>query len=216
MQEQFWHERWENNQIGFHQTLVNPFLEQYLSALALNKNAHIFVPLCGKTLDIHWLIQQGFRVSGVELSEIAIQQLFAELNLPHQVIHTKQFKHYHAENLDIYVGNIFDLTDALLPQVDAVYDRAALVALPPNMRKMYVQHLLSITHQAAQLLIHFQYPQQDLEGPPFSISDEEIKDLYSILPHKKLLKAQQLYHDSLNQRIHNNSEIWEKVWLIHA
>ncbi|WP_246614962.1 hypothetical protein [Agarivorans litoreus] len=81
MHEQFWHQKWEKDEIGFHEGEVNRFLYDYFNVLKLAAGARVFVPLCGKTRDIAWLLDKGMKVVGVELSEHAIKQLFAELNL---------------------------------------------------------------------------------------------------------------------------------------
>jgi thiopurine S-methyltransferase len=178
MDESFWFQRWETNNIGFHQSEANPLLVNAFKELALAKGSRVFLPLCGKTLDIAWLLSKGYRVAGAELSELAIDQLFIELGVVPQILEVSQVKHYSATNIDIFVGNIFYLSDKMLGPVDAIYDRAALVALPEEMRHRYTAHLMEITAKAPQLLICFEYDQALMEGPPFSISDEEINQHY--------------------------------------
>ena len=179
MDESFWFQRWETNNIGFHQSEANPLLVNAFKELALAKGSRVFLPLCGKTLDISWLLSNGYRVAGSELSELAIEQLFIELGIEPQILEVDQIKHYSATNLDIFVGNIFCLSNKMIGSVDAIYDRAALVALPEEMRHRYTAHLMEITNKAPQLLICFEYDQTLMEGPPFSISDEEIDKHYS-------------------------------------
>lgn len=178
MDAQFWHDRWTSNEIGFHKSEANPLLVKYLGELSLSKGSRIFLPLCGKTLDIGWLLSRGFQVAGAELSGIAIQQLFAQLGVTPTITKVGALDHYHAPQLDIFVGDIFNVTPEMLGQVDAVYDRAALVALPPQMRARYTAHLASLTAQAPQLLISFEYDQQAMEGPPFSVTTAEIHQQY--------------------------------------
>jgi len=139
---------------------------------------HLFLPLCGKTLDIPWLLASGFRVAGAELSKMAVEQLFAELGVEPDITRLGTIDHYRARDLDIFVGDIFELSRALIGPVDAVYDRAALVALPADMRSRYTAHLTEITAQAPQLLICYEYDQSLLEGPPFSIHGEEVQRRY--------------------------------------
>lgn len=179
MEADFWHRKWESNQLGFHQKEENPLLVKYFSALQLDEHGKVFVPLCGKTLDIHWLLSHGKRVVGAELSELAVKQLFADLSIVPTVEMAGELIHYHAENIDIFVGDIFQLTAELLGPVDAIYDRAALVALPEPMREKYSQHLMAITHSAEQLIICYQYDQNLLSGPPFSITDKELTAHYA-------------------------------------
>jgi thiopurine S-methyltransferase len=178
MEADFWHSRWENMQIGFHEGAVNRMLAAHLGVLALAPHARIFLPLCGKTRDIAWLLAQGYRVAGAELSEIAVRQLFEELGVTPEVTSHETLKRYAATGLDIFVGNMFDLTDDLLGPVDAVYDRAALVALPEGMRGQYTAHLARITGQAPQLLVTFEYDQSVMAGPPFSLSEAEVRAHY--------------------------------------
>lgn len=178
MEPDFWHQKWGSNVIGFHKHEANPLLVSHIESLVLTDGSRVFVPLCGKTLDISWLISQGHRVVGVELSEIAVNQLFDELNLTPIITTKGPLTLYSADNIDIYVGNVFDLTKELIGTVDAIYDRAALVALPLDMRTRYSKHLIEITKSASQLLITFEYDQSIINGPPFSISNLEINQHY--------------------------------------
>ena len=178
MDAHYWQQRWENNDIGFHRRDAHPWLVDHLGQLSLKPQSRLFLPLCGKTLDIGWLLAQGYRVVGVELSQSAIAQLFAELGSDPTVTQAGKLKHYQAENLDVFVGDLFDLSDETLGLVDAIYDRAALVALLAPLRRRYAAHLIEITRRAPQLLITFEYDQQCMDGPPFSVSEEEIKEHY--------------------------------------
>lgn len=178
MEPEFWNEKWSNREIAFHSANVHPFLAGQLSILALRPGARIFLPLCGKTLDIHWLLKQDFQVVGVELVETAVQELFEELGRSPEIIKRGKLKLYRDENIDIYVGDIFDLDLAEVNKIDAVYDRAALVALPEKMRKKYADQVIKLTGSAPQLLITFEYDQAEMDGPPFSISRPALSRLY--------------------------------------
>jgi len=178
MHHDFWHQRWQNQQIGFHLNEVNPFLLAHFQALKLQPGQRILVPLCGKTLDIHWLLTQGLQVVGVELSALAVDALFAELNLVPEITQAGALKHYRTAQLAVSQGDFFALDQSLLGPVDAVYDRAALIALPNEMRRQYCQHLINLTHTAPQLLISFAYDQSLVPGPPFSVSQEEVGTHY--------------------------------------
>ncbi|MEO0407553.1 MAG: thiopurine S-methyltransferase [Cyanobacteria bacterium P01_A01_bin.135] len=179
MDENFWLQKWQTNQIAFHKSEANPALVQHFSALALNQGSRIFVPLCGKTLDIGWLRSQGYRVAGAELAELAVTQLFDELGVAPTVSVAGETQRYSAEGIDIFVGDIFDVSAELLGPVDGVYDRAALVALPKDVRDRYTAHLIEITGGAPQLLVTFEYDPAVMTGPPFSITGEEVKRHYS-------------------------------------
>lgn len=178
MDTDFWLQRWQNNEIGFHQSEANPLLVAHFAHLPVERDARVFVPLCGKSLDIPWLLSRGYRVAGAELSELAIEQFFNELGVTPEVSEAGGLKRYAATHVDIFVGDFFDLTADMLGPVDAIYDRAALVALPETMRPRYAKHLASVTANAPQFLITFEYDQSKMDGPPFSVSDREVRILY--------------------------------------
>ncbi len=178
MDPDFWHQKWERNDIGFHRAEANPLLVEYFGRLPARKGGRIFLPLCGKTLDIAWLLARGYRVAGAELSRTAVEQLFAGLGVEPGITETGEWSRYSASGINIFVGDIFRLSGAALGPVDAVYDRAALVALPAEMRARYTAHLEEITAGAPQLLICYEYDQALAEGPPFSVSDEEVDRHY--------------------------------------
>ena len=186
MDTNFWHQRWQSNEIGFHESQANSLLVSNLNALCLAQSDRVFLPLCGKTLDIAWLLSMGYRVAGVELSELAVMQLFDALAIDPVITNTGDLKHYSATGLDIFSGDIFQLDRNILGAVEAVYDRAALVALPQAMRHQYSQHVIAMTANARQLVITFEYDQSAMNGPPFSISYEELnqhyKNNYEITP----------------------------------
>jgi thiopurine S-methyltransferase len=187
MDPNFWHSRWESDQIGFHINQANPLLVEFFPTLSLKKSSRVFLPLCGKTLDIHWLLDQGFQVVGVELSKKAITQLFQELGIEPEIRTLDKLEHFSAEGIDIFVGNLFDLSKAHIGKIDAIYDRAALVALPLDMRISYTNHLTQIAENAPQLLICFEYDPSSMEGPPFSIEREEVLSHYNkYYNHKNL------------------------------
>lgn len=178
MEVNFWRQRWESNRIAFHKSEAHPLLVAHWNKLALPTGSRVFVPLCGKTLDIAWLLSQGYRVVGAELIEIAIEQLFDELKIVPEISNLGAVSRYSAPDIDIFVGNVLSVTGDRLGAVDAVYDRAALVALPEALRRRYTAHLAAITGVAPQLLITFEYDQALMAGPPFSISAEEINRHY--------------------------------------
>jgi thiopurine S-methyltransferase len=209
MQADFWHQKWQKNEIGFHLPEANPLLVKHFSKLQLKKGARVFLPLCGKTLDIAWLLAQGYRVAGAELSVIAIEELFKNLNLTPNINTLGEISHYSAANIDIFVGDIFKVSPAMLGAVDAVYDRAALVALPDEMRKLYTAHLQTLTNQAPQLLICFEYDQTLHVGPPFSISAEEVKQHYQTNYDVTLLAS-----EALAGGLKGQYSAIENVWLL--
>ena len=184
MEHHFWLQKWQKNEIGFHLPNVNPSLVEHFHLLNLKSAAtpnfkpRILLPLCGKTLDIDWLLAQGYSVAGAELSRIAIEDLFKNLNLTPVIKILGEVTLFSAANIDVFLCDIFKLTSAMLGTVHAVYDRAALVALPSETRKRYTAHLSALTNHAPQLLICFEYDQNLLAGPPFSINEQEVRQHY--------------------------------------
>jgi thiopurine S-methyltransferase len=177
MDADFWHEKWRKQEIAFHERQANPLLVKHFDELSLSPGSRVFVPLCGKTLDISWLRERGHRVAGAELSRTAVEQLFEQLELTPRIV-AGTVDRYSADNVDIFVGDIFHLTSAMLGPIDAVYDRAALVAFPHGMRHRYTAHLKAITGVSPQLLITYEYDQQQMAGPPFSVPSDEVQQLY--------------------------------------
>lgn len=179
MDASFWKDRWERGEIAFHEKQANQFLVKYFNKLSLAKGSRVFVPLCGKTLDIAWLLAQGYRVAGAELSEIAVKQLFEGLGVEPKIAELGSVQRWRAQNIDIFLGDLFQVTREMLGPVDAIYDRAALVALPKEMRDRYTEHLVQIAENAPQLVIAYEYDQSVVNGPPFSVSQDEVRRHYT-------------------------------------
>lgn len=179
MDHSFWHKRWDTGRIGFHVDRPNPLLLRHFASLALAEDSRIFVPLCGKTLDIAWLLSRGHRVVGIELSELAIVQLFQELDMKPGISGHGPLKLYSAPGIDIFVGDFFALGPGLLGPVDAIFDRAALIALPKPMRAAYANQMVSLDETAAHLLICLEYEPGLIEGPPFSVGAVEVRQHYA-------------------------------------
>ncbi len=179
MEPEFWHDRWRTGQIGFHQTDVDKLLVQYWAALDAAPKSHVFVPLCGKSLDIIWLLQRGVSITGIELSAVAIESFCVEHGIPARRRTLADFDVYEAAQLRLFRGDFFSLTAELLGEVSAIYDRAALISWTPQMRAPYLAHLDSLTNVGAKtLLITMEYPQQQMQGPPFSIGAADVDRLY--------------------------------------
>jgi thiopurine S-methyltransferase len=179
MEKDFWLECWERQEIGFHQNEINPYLRQYWPDLHTGDAARVFVPLCGKSRDLRWLREQGHTVLGVELSPLAVQAFFEENGLHPQRAAAARFDRYEADGFHLLCGDFFDLHQDDLGKVEAVYDRASLVALPPEMRERYVRHLSGLLPPGTRmLLVTFDYPQAEMPGPPFAVSPQEVERLY--------------------------------------
>lgn len=196
MEADFWHDRWEKDLTGFHLDEVNPYLKENWSVLNLKPGARVFVPLCGKSLDLIWLAEQGFEVIGIELSPLAVQAFFSENNLTAERTHVDALEYWKSENISLYCGDFFALTTQILGPIDAVYDRASLVALPPAMRQEYATKLTEITQSAPKLLVTLEYEQSKMDGPPFSVSEDEVKALYQANYQVKQLTAQDVLGDN--------------------
>jgi thiopurine S-methyltransferase len=180
VQPEFWHKRWCSGQIGFHQSTVDRHLKAYWPALKQPPNSAVFVPLCGKSLDLKWLHNRGHAVVGVEISPAAVETFCLEQGIPARRRVCAGFEIFEAERLQLFCGDFFALTPALLGSVSAVYDRASLIAWPPAMRASYVEHITRLTTPGTPtLLIAVEYPEMQLEGPPFSVTGDVIDRLYS-------------------------------------
>ena len=180
MQPDFWHQRWADNQIGFHQDAPTPLLLKHWPGLGIAAGAQVFVPLAGKSLDMAWLASQGHRVLGVELSQLAVEQFFAEHDLQPGIRETKYGRHYTANGIELICGDAFALDADALRDCAAVFDRAALIALPPELRERYASELYaSLPTGSRGLLVTLEYPQEERPGPPFSVTEDEVRALYS-------------------------------------
>lgn len=180
MRPEFWQDRWRSGQIGFHQSSPDRNLLQHWSDLRLASGSRVFVPLCGKSLDLIWLRDQGYSVVGVELSDIAVQAFFMENGIAARRRIIDGFDIHESPGLVLLCGDYFALTRALLGPVAAVYDRAALISWTEELRAPYALHLAALTDRGTQtLLITLEYPQPQMTGPPFSIDSGEIERLHS-------------------------------------
>ena len=180
LEKEFWLDRWRANQIGFHQADFNARLQRHWPSLGVPDGASVFVPLCGKSRDMLWLAGRGHRVIGVELSMLAAEAFFAEASAPHTHRQSGPFTVFENERIAVWCGDFFDLTAGDLREVAAVFDRGALVALPPPMRRRYAEHLLTILPRRARiLLLTLEYDQALASGPPFSVQPGEVAQLFA-------------------------------------
>jgi thiopurine S-methyltransferase len=182
MDAQFWLQRWQEGQIGFHRGEVMPLLEQYWPSLGMPAGGRVFVPLAGKTLDMHWLAAQGLQVLGCELSPLAVDAFFLEAGLAPRVERDADGLHHRAGAIDLVQGDVSALRADTLATMDAFYDRAALIALPPAMRRRYVEQVYGKLPAGSRgLLITLEYPPEEKDGPPFPIPEAEVQALFA--PH---------------------------------
>jgi len=179
MDPDFWHARWEANQIGFHQDEINTYLERYWPTLGLAPGSRVLVPLCGKSLDLLWLREQGHTVVGVELSRIAIQAFFEENGVSPAIDKKAHCTRWSCEGIELLCGDFFDLEAGDLGRVDALYDRAALIALTGAQRQRYAQRLGDLLQPGTPgLLVTLDYEQSRMDGPPFAVPDNEVRRLF--------------------------------------
>lgn len=197
MEAEFWHDCWERGRLGFHQLDFNQHMMEYMPQLELQPGAHILVPLCGKSLDMLWLLEQGFAVTGIELSQKAVEDFFTENSLEFDARETETGIIYRHGRLEIRCTDLFETGLDWLAPIDAVYDRAALPALPPEMRRDYATLMLQhLPLNALILLQAMEYPQHEMQGPPFSVDPSEIEELYGLCCTIDMLHSE----DCLDQR----------------
>lgn len=216
MNPEFWHNRWQEKRTGFHQSEVNPLLIKYWSKLNLPAGSRVFVPLCGKSIDMIWLAAQGYDIVGVELVESAVKEFFSENRILHTIInhpHNPNIKYYHWQHenqkIEILVADIFSLSIEDIDYIDAVYDKAALIALPADMRPDYSEQIRKVSDNAPQLLITLNYDQSKKDGPPFSINHEQVQQYYG--SHYQICK---LASEPSSIGSAPNLKVTEHIWLL--
>ena len=179
MDPQFWHQRWADNQIGFHQDKPTPLLLKHWSAIGAAPGSRVFVPLAGKSLDLAWFAAQGHDVLGVELSQRAVEGFFEEHGLVPSITESRFGIHYAAGRIELICGDAFALDAEALAGCGAVFDRAALIALPAELRRPYARELYARLPRGCRgLLITLEYPEHEKAGPPFSVPAAEVRALY--------------------------------------
>jgi len=185
-----WLKFWENNETNWHGDNVTQELIEYFELFELEPRDKVFVPLCGKSLDMLYIMNQGFSVVGVEISEIGVRQFFSENNLTYKITKVDDFDLYSSENLEIYCGDFFSLTSKHLNNVKAVLDSKSLIALEPDLRQKYAKHLNDIISLGVRiLLVTLNYPQHQMSGPPFSVDESEVESLFSMAFESRKLKS---------------------------
>ncbi|MGF1477650.1 MAG: thiopurine S-methyltransferase [Geminicoccaceae bacterium] len=209
MEAAFWQERWQQNKIAFHEAQPNALLSAHWSRLSLKQGSRVFVPLCGKTTDLAWLAARGHHVVGIELNQAAVDEVFRTMGLDPAVSRQGDLIRYQSRHVVVFVGDFFDFSPDLLGSVDAVYDRAALVALPPEMREAYSRHLTTLAGRAPQFLISYDYDQSQTEGPPFSVTSEEIGELYGDQYEQELVASVEI-----SGRLAERCSGTENAWLL--
>jgi len=208
MQPDFWIKRWEKNEIGFHRNEINPFLKKFGEKL-LDPGKNVVVPLCGKSLDLLWIARKSARVTGIELSSIAIECFFLENELDFK----KEKYFYSSDNITILEQDLFAIDPEELKHTNLVFDRASLIALPPELRKKYAEFIIGLNPEKI-LLITLDYNQNEMNGPPFSVSDEEVNTLYGQSYNIKLLESVNNLEREPRFREKGMTSLFEKCFLL--
>jgi thiopurine S-methyltransferase len=207
---EFWQERWRNSQIGFHQSAIDRHLKAYWPGMGLAADSGVFVPLCGKSLDMLWLRDRGHSVIGAELSAIALEAFCIENGIAARRRQLNDFDVYEAEHLRLFRGDFFALTPQLLGEPGAVYDRAALMSWAPELLGRYVRHMTALTMPRTQtLLIVLEYRQNEMQGPPFSVSAEEVERLYARHHEIRLLGREDILENEPRLRSRGLTQLHE-------
>jgi thiopurine S-methyltransferase len=210
---QHWLDRWQQDRIGFHEAGVNRHLQNWFPRFAPAPGGRVFLPLCGKAVDIHWIAQQGFEVIGVELSQIAIEAFFKENSLDFERSESARFGIYQAANITLLQGDFFDLNKADLTNCQLVYDRAALIAMEREDRPRYYDHMLSILPGGCDmLLITLEYDQAEMLGPPFSVATDEVLQRYRDAFAIQMLETNNIIEESPRWRKVGLSALQEAVF----
>lgn len=220
MHPEFWLERWQRNEIGFHQDRPHPALEAHWARLGLNGGERVFVPLAGKSRDMAWLAQHGFSVLGVELSRVAVEAFFAEAHLTPETDSLttnapQPLLKYAGAGITLLCGNFFDLTVEQIGRFGAVFDRAALVALPPAMRRDYAEQMLRLSPPGTKtLLVTLEYDQERMPGPPHNVSESEVRALFGTRYRVELLARTNQLADFPKFAKAGVDHLSESVWLL--
>jgi len=211
-----WKKAWASNQIDFHQTQITPLLQSYWPTLKLPDNAHVFVPLCGKSLDMSWLLAQGYHITGVETSPVAVAAFFLANQLTPVQTRQGKFTRWRSEQIDIYCGDYFNLSPSELAGIDVVYDHAALQAFSPAMRPRYVRHLIDILPKNSPiLLLATAYPEAD-EPDNLREIDAEIMALYQAEFSIELLHGEAGFERHPGYGHESAERTEEKVYLLRV
>jgi thiopurine S-methyltransferase len=213
MDPQFWHERWQQGQIGFHQPDYHPALLREWPGLGLDSGSRVFVPLCGRSLDMAWLAQRGHRVVGIELSPIAVEGFFRHESLAPAVSAMGALSRHAAGPYELVCGDFFELTAETLGPVAGWYDRAAVIALPPALRRHYAAHLAALLPRGARgLLVTHDYVQAEMDGPPFSVTPEEVAELFAASFTVELVERKDCLPDNPRFRERGLSAFHESIF----
>ncbi|HKJ30390.1 MAG TPA: thiopurine S-methyltransferase [Balneolales bacterium] len=217
MELSFWRSKWKKGQTGFHSPIVNPNLKKFWPEFSVKNKGTVLVPLCGKSLDMLWLRDMGYKIIGVEISEIACHDFFEENKLSYQKRSFASFSIFEGNNISIWQGDFFKLVSSYIPKLVGIYDRAALVALPEPKRLQYSKKILALSSDFTHIFLHtFEYPDNEMKGPPFSVSEKEIHVLYGKNFQIERLKSVDILSNNEKFQKRGLSELMEKIYHLHA
>ncbi len=216
MQQSYWEARWRKRKTGFHRADVNPALVNHWDALRISSGNTVAVPFCGKAVDMVWLRDRGYEVIGIEFVEQACREFFEEhTTTKPDVRKSKRGLVFSGEAITLHCADLFKLTPSDTGPARALYDRASLVAIPPEIRPRYVEKLGELFPDVReQLLISFEYDTDIMQGPPFSVEETEIRALYEADFCVTLLSEKDLLPESEKYRRIGLPEMIQKVWRI--
>lgn len=215
MDASFWHQRWERAEISFHKHEIHPHLERFWGRLQLAAGQRVFVPLCGKSLDMLWLAGEGHPVTGVEISPLAVAAFFEENQLQPRRFMDGPLEVWEADEVRILCGDFFALEPRHIADCAAVYDRASLIALPPAMRADYARQLSTILPAGSlTLLVTMEYDQSKRPGPPFAVTEDEVRRLYEPTAQVDLLYVEDALAPDSPWRRQGLTWLEEKVYRI--
>jgi thiopurine S-methyltransferase len=216
MDPDFWHQRWQRGETGWHQDEINLHLQEHWSRLGVAPTEQVFVPLCGKSLDLLWLAGQGHPVLGVEISAVGVESFFRENGLKPQITDAPPFRRYRVDELTVLCGDFFALTPGHLQGVTAVFDRASLIALPPELRPRYAEHLQGLLRPETRiLLVTLDYDQAEMAGPPFSVGEEEVRKLLGGRFDIRRLAELDVWAENPRFQQRGLSRLLERVYELH-
>ena len=216
MEPEFWHQRWRTGQIGFHNDAIHWALKQHWQDLGVDSNEPVLVPLSGKTLDMRWLRSQGHPVTGVELDPIAVGDFFTEWGrTPRSVapLTRHELSGFEADGICLWQGDFFAYRND--HPFQAFYDRAALIALPADMRIRYMQQLRDcLAPSGIGLLVTLEYDQKQKDGPPFSVLMEEVSGFCGF--RSELLERRDVLDESPKFKHRGVTSLHETVYRLHV
>lgn len=216
MEISYWQSRWQNNKTGWHMDEVFPLLKTFWPRLQIKPGTSVLVPLCGKSLDLDWLAAQGHHVIGVDVSKKAINEVMDRLEATFTESTKGNLTCYTSDTMTLWWGDFMKLRRAWLPDIAAIYDKAALIALPPEQRSHYASHLQKLVEPETPMLLNcFEYKQEEMSGPPFAVFYKELQQLYGNRYHIKQLHERSLLNELSNfKRRGLQSYLTEKIYYL--